>query len=222
MEPDAQYKWATVTLDSGAANLLVTVNRRTEARLGYESHEEWNGWRDPLFTDALDVVEETLADWKDFNPGDMRPTFRLEMAYMLLWSSIERYLALRYHLGPKNENSRVSVRGLVLKLAEEPAFTNSLTHVVTRTHRIYRADDPDGHEDLNPVDPKKSVDYYYQVRSNITHRGKGVMRDHETLVNSLTELLAIFRDVLGAAKQDAGAPPRLDPWSALESQGSSS
>ena len=52
----------------------------------------------------------------------------------------------------------------------------------------------------------KSVAYYYQVRSNITHRGKGAVRDYDMLRDSLTELLPIFREVLEAAERDAGYP----------------
>jgi hypothetical protein len=37
---------------------------------------------------------------------------------------------------------------------------------------------------------------HYQVRSNITHRGKGVARDHYRVFASLGELLRIFHDVL--------------------------
>ena len=48
------------------------------------------------------------------------------------------------------------------------------------------------------------MQYYYQVRSNITHRGKGVAQDYELLRDSLSELLPIFRKVLEAAECEAG------------------
>jgi hypothetical protein len=204
MEPDAQYRWDTVGLDVGLANILVARQpSRGSDTWDFESHEAWDGWRDPVFTEALEVVEEMLRSSRDFNPGDLRPTFRLQMAYLLLWSSIERYLSLRYHLGPKNDSSRLTTSGLVRKLSEEVAFTDALRRLVTRTDRIYRADNPDAGEVLDPTNPKKSLGYYYQVRSNITHRGKGVVRDHRTLVKALRELLSIFQAVLGEAKAEA-------------------
>lgn len=43
----------------------------------------------------------------------------------------------------------------------------------------------------------------YQVRSNIAHRGKGVVHDHDTLAHALDELLPIFRTVLDEAKTEA-------------------
>ena len=49
-----------------------------------------------------------------------------------------------------------------------------------------------------------ALEYYYQVRSNVTHRGKGIIRDFEIIKFSIEELLPIFRDVLITAFQDAG------------------
>jgi len=61
--------------------------------------DEWNGRDDPLFTVALDVVTK-LCNRIALRVG-FEPLFRLEMAYLLLWTSIERYASLRYHLGDK-------------------------------------------------------------------------------------------------------------------------
>jgi hypothetical protein len=211
MEPDAQYRWET----HKGVNILVA---RQPSHGSDKDIESWDGWQDPVFTAALDVVQETLARSREFDPGDIRPTFRLQMAYLLLWTSIERYLSLRYYLGPqyeksKNEQSKdegpesqprgMTTSSLVMKLAAEAAFADALKREVTGSRRIYRADNPKKPEDLKPTDPKKSVKYYYQVRSNITHRGKGVQRDHDTLVQSLSELLSIFRAVRKGAKAES-------------------
>jgi hypothetical protein len=205
MEPDAQYRWDTVQLNRvGMANILV-ARRASDGshEWDFDSHDEWDGWRDPLFNDALEVVNETISLSSGFNPGDLRPTFRLQMAYLLLWSSIERYLALRYHLGPKTKDSRVSTSGIINNLAQEPAFAEGLKLTVTETERLYRADDPGKHVDLDPERPRKSVWFYYQIRSNITHRGKGVVQDHRILASALPQLLAIFRIVLAGAETEA-------------------
>lgn len=77
---------------------------------------EWYGWNDPLFTAALDVVEETLES-QNFE-WNLKPLFRLQMAYLLLWSSIERYVSLRYHLGDR-------VTEKVGHLANEAAFVKA-------------------------------------------------------------------------------------------------
>ncbi|MDT5106891.1 MAG: hypothetical protein QOI25_4404, partial [Mycobacterium sp.] len=43
----------------------------------------------------------------------------------------------------------------------------------------------------------------YQVRSNVTHRGKQEPLDWDLLHTATTEVLRIFRDVLYAAEKDA-------------------
>ncbi len=198
MEPDKHYRWNEAKINGVSANVLVGRSPRKGSVVCEDA--VWDGWNDPLFTAALEVVEETLKsqvfDW------DMKSLFKLQMAYLLLWSSIERYVSLRYHLGDK-------VTAKVGKLATESAFATSLKQHVHLNdsqggyREVYRADRPGERVVLNPHSPDKAVDYYYQVRSNITHRGKGVPRDYDLLKKSLEELLNIFRDVLKAAKRDA-------------------
>ncbi len=192
MEPDKHYLWREGQVNGKPANVLAG---RSPSKGSVACEEaEWNGWDDPLFTAALDVVEETLEsqtfEWS------LEPLFRLQMAYLLLWSSIERYVSLRYHLGDK-------VTAKVVQLAREPAFGNGLRRRVTERREVYRADQPSLREVLDPKSPGKAVRYYYQVRSNITHRGKGVVRDFELLQNCLKELLPVFREVLKAAEDQA-------------------
>ncbi len=192
MEPDKHYRWQEAPVGGTPANML--VGRSPEKGSVPCEDPEWNGWNDPLFTAALDVVEETLRsqafDW------NLKPLFRLQMAYLLLWSSIERYVSLRYRLGGR-VNEKVGY------LAHEAAFATGLRAHVRETRTVYRADKPEEKEVLDPESPKKAVRYYYQVRSNITHRGKGVVRDYNLLRDSLAELLPIFREVLGQAEDDA-------------------
>lgn len=160
-------------------------------------HDEWDGWDDPLFKSALEVIEETLQSEKEF-AWDLKPLFRLQMAYLLLWSAIERYASLRYHFGNKVEKK-------VKHLAHEPAFRAGLEQFVSERREVYRADSPTEREVLNPQSPEEALRYYYQIRCNIIHRGKGVIRDHERVLKSLDELLSIFRGVLKTARADARA-----------------
>ena len=81
-------------------------------------------------------------------------------------------------------------------LAQEPAFAEALKKIVKTKRKIFRAHKPQEKAVLDPNNPKGSLDYYYQIRSNIAHRGKAVVRDYEILEISLVELLAIFRYVL--------------------------
>jgi hypothetical protein len=195
IEPDREYRWDEVNTGEVLANVL--WGRAPEKGAVTLDANEWSGEDDPLFTTALDIVAETLRDNSKFE-WDLRPLFRLEMAYLLLWSSIERYVSLRYHLGD-------DVWQKVKNLADEAAFGTGLrTHVPDTASRfIFRADKPEEKVRLDPQNPKHSLEYYYQIRSNLTHRGKGVVKDHDRLRDSLRELLAIFRAVLKQAFADS-------------------
>jgi len=200
MEPETQYRWHQIEVKGVASNVLAG---RSPTK-GSERFDriDWDGWSDPLFTSALEVVEETLVTSQEFS-WDLKPLFRLQMAYLLLWTSIERYLSLRYSLGEE-------VMKRVNRLAEEPSFRQGLRDHVAERRSVQRADRPGTKVTLDPDVPDKALWYYYQVRSNITHRGKGVVRDFELLRKSIGELLPIFREVLRVAELDAQFPTRAD------------
>ncbi len=124
------------------------------------------------------------------------------MAYLLLWSSIERYASLRYSLGGEPWSK-------VKRIADEPSFAEELGKHVKGIRSVFRTDRPDRSYKLRADDPQKSLEYYYQVRSNLTHRGKAANQDHLRLLHSGNELLAIFRRVLNAAFEEREEAGRL-------------
>jgi hypothetical protein len=194
LEPQKQYRWTERQVEGTTANVLIGESPKQGSQL---LEEAWNGKDEPLFTAALDVVEEALDTNRAF-AWDLKPLFRLEMAYLLLWSSIERYASLRYHLG-----SRAFEK--VKRVASEPAFQNALRDHVSEKRFVQRADDPTKRCKLDRDDPAKSIAYYYQLRSNLVHRGKAATNDHQRLVSSLDELLPIFRATLAAAFAESAA-----------------
>lgn len=189
LEPQSQYRWEATTTESGRANYLAGVKPMKGSIVPDE--ELWNGQEDPLFVVALDVVAETLQQNERFD-WNLKPLFHLEMAYLLLWSAIERYASLRYHMADKATRK-------IMEIANECAFKSALTRHVTEKREVCRGDDPSEKVVLDPNSPDKALAYYYQIRSNLVHRGKGVPLDHERIEKSLRELLAIFRVTLKAA-----------------------
>ncbi|MBV9868551.1 MAG: hypothetical protein JO316_24620 [Abitibacteriaceae bacterium] len=193
IEPDKHYRWDVAISNGVQVNVLFG---RSPRKGSIECEGQWDGKSDPLFTSALEVVEETLQSNAEFD-WNLKPLFGLQMAYLLLWSSIERYVSLRYHLG-----SRVTHK--VDLLAQEPSFAEALHTNVTRNRELVRADKPqEGKLKLDPNNPESSLKYYYQVRSNITHRGKAVVGDYEILKDSLSELLPTFRYVLSKGFEES-------------------
>jgi hypothetical protein len=119
------------------------------------------------------------------------------MAYLLLWSAIERYASLRWGFGGGPAQR-------VKKLAREPAFVRALQQHAEPGALFYRADNRGSSPlRLDPEEPSQAIDFYYQVRSNITHRGKAAHDELSLVLGFLTELSAIFRDLLAEILADA-------------------
>jgi len=190
IEPDEVYRWGEITCNNGIEANVLLGKREGRGSSDLEHCEEWDGQEDPFFKQGLDEIEAILKDKKNHDVG-YRSIFRLQMAYTLLWSAIERYAGLKYHLGTR-------VNEKVYQIAKEKCFTDSLKKRVKVRREVFSATDLRKYQ-LDPNDPEKSIKYYYQVRSNVVHRGKAVTRDFDTLNSSLKELLAIFRDILDDA-----------------------
>lgn len=185
-EPKNLYKWEEEYIGSERINVLVGVCPRFGSScLDYGS--EYDGRKDPYFKEAIKLIEENLKNHKS-RGMDIKPFFNLQMNYMLLWAAIERYTKIKY--GKKlGENNK--------KLSEEKIFQESLKEHVDNNIRehVYSAEDLRKYY-LNPENPFYSIKYYYTLRCNVVHRGKAVIHDEQKIERALTELLAIFKDVL--------------------------
>jgi hypothetical protein len=194
IEPDKVYYWDhIIDLEN---NMSANVLRGKKLTSGCSELEHWTSWTgrtDPFFKVALDEVEliykEVSSKKHDDDSDFFRSLFRLQMGYMLLWSSIERYAGLRYHL---KKDVTKKVKQIAIK---ETKFADSLKRHVKRKDTITGAADLKPYN-LDPNNPKDSIDYYYQVRSNVVHRGKARDKDFYILMSALKELLPIFRELL--------------------------
>jgi hypothetical protein len=193
MEPSNVYKWIEIDVDGIYANVLRGVD--IDKGSYFDNKIEWSGRSDPYFSKAIDVISSIQDEWSgksiSFNNFDYEPQLRLQMAYMLLWSSIERYATLKYKY-------KGSIESILKNIDQESAFVDGLKmHVKANRQNktIYRSFDLDKYK-LNPENPTESREYYYQVRCNSTHRGKSAPKDFEILKDSLEELLNIFKLML--------------------------
>lgn len=229
VEPEDQYEWKKVEVDlqdehqgdSLEANLLISETGITpREREIHDRHPDlrcqwWDGSDDPLFTHALTRIEEILVnapealdkgDPETLNECEAKKLFDLQMGYQLLWTAIERYLLLRYA-----EEGTVRRRDRN-KLAGEKSFQKGVERYLNRnTNGILNLQYP-GNEPsiLEKEDPEAVLDFYWQLRNNVTHRGKGVRMEYDLLRNSLDELLQIFTEVLDSAFESAKEFQELD------------
>lgn len=112
------------------------------------------------------------------------------MAYLLLWTIIERYVTIRYHLGGDNVVKKIH------KLESDETFCIELKKVNGKKREIFKSDRPRTKVVLDFNNPKKAIDYYYQIRSNIVHRGKAAYNDYSMLYKSTVELLDIMQKTI--------------------------
>lgn len=196
-EPREHYEWRHVeTLNGVRANAL---QGRYLNGGGTESAPSscWSLYMDPVFSDALKVVRSTA----NLHAGEAFPNspenvdwnraFHIQMAYLLLWSVLERFSALA--IGPAvNPNKRISELGRL-----EPVL-DAVKALGSPIRKVFDSRKPNAKPYVLDVreKPEKAMSYYYAIRSNLSHRGKGAWRDAETVRESLIELLAVMTAVL--------------------------
>jgi len=195
-EPEKHYRWEECDLSEPSTRVNILIGKSPQkGSLEYEG----NGWRgrdDPLFNEALVVIGDVVNQFaqKEFESEpsehfDWARFFKLQMAYQLLWSSIERYCSLAY--GPK-----LKPIDKLNKFAGDDVFKTALKNAVNRDGVIFDSRDPKTNYKLDPDNPVSSIKYYYGVRSNLSHRGKGTWKDGNIILSSLKEMHEIFQRVV--------------------------
>ena len=190
---DKLYYWEVINVEGRHANALIgrKPSKSNPRRIG----KDFDGSNDPYFKEAIEVIEDGIEEYgKDLKHCQsedemMKIYFKLLRNYILLWSSVERYIGLRYGKG----NYELSNKEL---FATEKIFQESLRdNIGDETRDIFRTDNLEKIT-LDANCPEDSIDYYYTVRCNIVHRGKTPHGSDEIVFKSLNELLNIFKDVL--------------------------
>ncbi len=197
-EPRKHYEWSVVKLATGIqANALVI----RFPNKGNPQHIDSSSWRlsdDPAFGPGLDSVQQVLTE-VDRMAGDSfdanwQRFFRSQMAYLLLWSVLERLSAFCF--GPGHDPME-----RIKRLHELDGMPEAVRAHVNRTDRVSDSRNPDQTYRLDANNAKSSFAYYYLVRSNLSHRGKGVFNEFDKVHGSLKELLAITRQYLKKLKE---------------------
>lgn len=191
LEPSNYYKWDVKEVDGEAVNVLIgkNINKGTnEVEDNY-----WDSWTEPLFTTIFEIINEVVKEPTNDISG--KQFLKLQMTYLLLWTAIERYATLRYKLGGSD------VLAKVLKIADEQAFLNGIRRIES-AKKVYKTYES-GHVNFNVDNPKGCVKYFYQIRSNIAHRGKAIFDDAKLVKFALVEMSFIFERMLVEAKIDA-------------------
>ena len=88
----------------------------------------------------------------------------------------------------------------IKKLHELSGMKDLVRQTVQRTDTVSDSRDPNTDYKLDRTDAESCFKYYYQVRSNLSHRGKGMFNEFDKVHYSLKELLTITQQFLGKLK----------------------
>lgn len=180
------FKW--VVEDIGGERFNMAIGKKKEFGVPYRIYKgNYSGRNDPTFFDILDYIDEHIEIIKEReNIRGFDSSCKLQMYYMLLWSSIDKYLSLCYG----GWNQRKPVKEWSRWEEFELGFKD-----VDRYHEVHSTREKDKCK-LIPGKPKTSIHYYYQLRCNIVHSGKKENVDVHFLLDSIEELSKVFRKTL--------------------------
>lgn len=182
-KPISLFKWKDEHIEDKDFNMI--LGRSPDLGISFSENDGfYDGKRDSDFFEVIDFIKDNLKTMT-INPNDMKSLYKLQMNYMLLWSSIDKYLAL-CNGGWFQKNS-------VIGWSQSEEFRESFK--VSRYHTVHSSSGASSYK-LNPHNTKTSAEYYYQLRCNIVHSGKKHAGDIIFLEYSINELLEIFEKVL--------------------------
>ena len=211
VEPSGEYKWVSVSDSTGEnCNLLAaeSPNKSTEPI------DQWSSARDPLFQYGMEfvsgVIGEVAPRLAQIGPfgessDDCKNYFEFQGAFLTLWSVFERYAAFRYGAEflpdfKDRGNKKAHAVQKLWETAGSEKFSFAIANArIDEAFKVFsvlenknKAVTLDGL--LNPV---KAAKAWYQVRSNLTHRGKSAFKENKILLTATIDLYNTLYFFLG-------------------------
>ena len=202
VEPSGEYKWVSVIDSTGEnCNLLAAKEPKTST----EPISQWSSSRDPLFQFGMafvsGVISDTALRLAEIGPfgdsaSDWKPYFELQGAFLTLWSVFERYAAFRYgaEFQPSDEvggQKRAPATAKIYETARSEEFRLAICNAqIDEDFKVFsvRENKPKRVTRDGLLDPEKAVKAWYQVRSNLTHRGKAAYKENRLLLTATIDL----------------------------------
>lgn len=213
-EPDGEYRWNTISTRSGQrCNVLVA--EKPNRGVSDEPISRWTSAQDPTFVHGMAFVAGSVAEvrdgllvnkpWSD-SPEDWDAFFRLQGAFLVLWSIVERLAAFRfgaeYVPSGKGKNTTAKIYALAevseFRAAVDKAMIKPLSVYSVRENRSKKTRKDENYVDNAKIDPASVLKTWYQVRSNITHRGKSAKSDNAMVLTATIDLFNVTYHYLEA------------------------
>ena len=183
------YGWRTIKYGEERINVLFGRDDIIDFEYA-ENAYRYDGRKDPMIVDVLLTIADNVLPIISKYSHDNNDFFNLQMNYAMLWSSIDRYLVLKY--GKKNQQENLKF------LADEESFKQAVLKYADINNKVPSVFSNEDFRsfDLNKQKPLCCIRYYYTIRCNVVHTGKSSYEDYDLLKYSMIELLIIYMYVL--------------------------
>lgn len=160
----------------------------------------WNIKDDTAFLDIMYFLESKYFN-QILNPHRSNKMFRslkdesiaLQMAYMQLWSVIERYCSMHYWVDKRRVTAKIRMFAETDEYFISAVEKYSDDFLSQRNQKVYHSYNG-GYVDFSKGN---IIDYYYAIRCNVVHRGKETtLRDVNILKYAFLELFSIMYAVI--------------------------
>ncbi|MFV2103984.1 gamma-glutamylcyclotransferase [Micromonospora sp. LOL_024] len=192
-EPANHYTWARdgieVQTATGvvAANALLAVNEQNGSEL--EESDRWSSGMDPVFVHGVPAAARIARPYLAEREGPWEALFHIQAAHLLIWSAVERFAALMF-----GRQHTTTSRPLRLGKVDDWQELVQQAQIETEGRRVY-----DSRRPRNPINlgsGQRAWDYWYQVRCNLAHRGKGGGRDMKIVRDAFVDVHDMLRLLL--------------------------
>jgi len=214
--PRQHYRWLTmpVTVEGGQRVMANALLGRHPARgSAEECFSSWTAADDPVLrfgphavrTLCLDAATPPFPSLPGDNPALWDRFFRLQGAYLLLWSVVDRFTALA--LGPADPPLTRAYR-----LGDDPRFREAVVAAgVAPSRKTPDSRDPQKTRRIRE-DGSGAMYSWEAVRSNLGHPGRTAFHDGVQLRRALVELHDTFQLLLLTRLPELAATwEQLDP-----------
>jgi hypothetical protein len=219
IEPGNYYTWnEDQSKFKNEFNILHgrTLDKGIDEEKGVNDPKIWNNlfdsiWNDPFIINGFNMLEHYAKEsprllkqyeqlqWEEetlFNDY-----LKYQMLYLFLSSILERIMFLNGGFGI-NPNKQVTLfsKDKTLQIVFDRIVANNdfVQFKKSFDRKIYAANNPTSHaswsyKNSSNINYEEAMKYYYQLRSNITHRGKSGINKKEELRESFYELKFILK-----------------------------
>lgn len=207
IEPRKLYKWDTITtIDGVRANILVARRNEVDGAIRYVEGNRlnWQSKNDALFDYGMKYLDKEYFDLivtglRKTKENDFYDYFDLQMAYVFLWTIVDRYCTLKYKLPSSKLNKKYE------KFSGDCLFSEcyeELLKTEIKLPRVINSSSYYSSENADLTEAQNFLNNLYTIRNNAVHRGKTLFKDVELLKKAFLILYGIMHSIF--AKEFTG------------------